>query len=441
MIPGLDKDQFAATLHKQLSPTTPIQSQEHLRGREAQMREIEQALYAPGRSIFIHGERGVGKTSLAQTVAHQHQSSDYEPIILACQPQSTFAGIMSELISRFEVKKGQSTISGSAKFGVKGFGVELSGKREPQPRPEIDLDLNTAVQGLQQAAERRGGTTVAVIDEFDRISSEPERAHFADLIKQIGDQQIGVRFIFCGVADSLDKLLGAHESCYRYLAGVAVPRLPWEARWEIIDAAAAAFGITVSDHPRFRIAAISDGFPHYIHLVSEMLFWEMFNDEQVRTTPTKANYQAAVAAAVQGIEQHLKRTYDKATIRGEGEYEHILWAVADHGDLIRNTNSIYQSYTGLAANIEADPLDRNVVVNRLSTLKTESCGRILVSERRGFYQYREGMMRGYVRLRAEERGIELETDYASGPASKTVWRQRGARRSFQWRPPDDIYES
>src|SRR6185312_6350877 len=116
-------------------------SQEHLRGREAQIREIEQALYARGRSIFIHGERGVGKTSLAQTVAHQHQSSDYEPIILACQPQSTFTRIISELISRFELKKGQSTISGSAKFGVKGFGVELSGKREPQPRPEIDLDL------------------------------------------------------------------------------------------------------------------------------------------------------------------------------------------------------------------------------------------------------------------------------------------------------------
>jgi uncharacterized protein len=137
------------------------------------------------------------------------------------------------------------------------------------------MDSNAAVQALSEISERREGTTIVVIDEFDRISSDDERTHFADLIKQIGDQQIDIRFIFCGVADSLDKLLGAHESCFRYLAGILVSRLPWEARWEIIDGAAAAFGITVNDHPRFRIAAISDGFPHFVHLVSEKLFWEI----------------------------------------------------------------------------------------------------------------------------------------------------------------------
>jgi uncharacterized protein len=103
---------------------------------------------------------------------------------------------------------------------------------------------------------------------------------------------------------------------------------------------------------------------------------------------------------------------------------------------------MFQSYIRLASNMESDPLDRGAFVSRLSTLKTESCGRILTSERRGWYQYREGMMRGYVRLRTEEQAIELETDYAAGPSSKTVWRQRGARRgTIRWKEPEDIYES
>lgn len=149
---------------------------------------------------------------------------------------------------------------------------------------------------------------------------------------------------------------------------------------------------------------------------------------------------AAVSAAVQGIEQHLKKTYDKATLRGSGEYEQVLWAVADHGDLNRNIDSMLQSYLRVAASMGNEPIDREAFVARLSTLKSDSCGQILESERRGFYRYREGMMRGYVRLRAEERGIELNTDYEVGPTSTTMWRQPSARRVFRYKEPDKIYE-
>jgi|ERR1017187_2153403 replication-associated recombination protein RarA len=75
MIKTLNREDFANLLHANLSPTSPIQSQEHLFGRSKQLQLIEQALCAPGRSIFIYGDRGVGKTSLAQTVAYSHQGS------------------------------------------------------------------------------------------------------------------------------------------------------------------------------------------------------------------------------------------------------------------------------------------------------------------------------------------------------------------------------
>jgi hypothetical protein len=38
------------------------------------------------------------------------------------------------------------------------------------------------------------------------------------------------------------------------------------------------------------------------------------------------------------------------------------------------------------------------------------------------YQFRESIVRGYVRLRAEEKGLELALDYAAGTAtSTTTW--------------------
>jgi len=90
MIPGCDRARFVEILTAHLSATRPIQSQENLYGREPQLRQIEQALCAVGRSVFIYGELGVGKTSLAQTVAYSQQSAKHNPILLACTPETTF---------------------------------------------------------------------------------------------------------------------------------------------------------------------------------------------------------------------------------------------------------------------------------------------------------------------------------------------------------------
>src|SRR5438445_8939792 len=82
---------------------------------------------------------------------------------------------------------------------------------------------------------------------------------------------------------------------------------------------------------------------HYVHLVCEKLFWEMFDDPDGCSKPTIEHYRAAVAQSL-GIEQHLQKAYDHATMKNSDGYEEVLWAVADHSDLVRSSDSIYQSY-------------------------------------------------------------------------------------------------
>src|ERR1700689_5091041 len=106
MIPGFDeREQFGKVLHENLRPTRPIESQEYLYGRAKQVQQVEQALYAPGRSIFIYGDRGVGKTSLAHTVAYLQQAADRDPVFIACGPSSTFSGVMSTVIASLKPEK------------------------------------------------------------------------------------------------------------------------------------------------------------------------------------------------------------------------------------------------------------------------------------------------------------------------------------------------
>ena len=436
MIGNLAEEEFARILHTHLSPSTPVQSEEHLYGRDAQIQRIKEALYSPGRTIFIYGDRGVGKTSLAQTVAFAHQSSEHDPIIKACSSRTTFGELIIQIADDLQGRVPRSDTT--AKLGYKlpkGLGsaeLEVKHAKHKVESPEAAaMDLNHAVALLAKAVADRRGDTVVVVDEFDQISKDSERTSFADFIKQIGDQQLSVRFIFCGVGESLEKLLGAHKSCHRYVEGVEVTRLSWDAREAIVDSAAGGLKVTVGKHPRYRIAAISDGFPHYVHLIGEKLFWAMFRDPHARLEPTQEHYHEAVNAAVLAIEQHLKAAYDAATMKATSDYEDVLWAFADHPELIRSIDSIFESYIEIMRKQEESPMDRNAFVGHLQALKSVSCGSILASDRRTFYRFRENILRGYVRLRAEDQGLELARDYysASLASATSTWTPRGARKS------------
>ena len=58
---GYGKRSFGLRLNEIVSPSRPILSIEHLVGRDRELDRIEKALLAPGRNVFIFGERGVGK--------------------------------------------------------------------------------------------------------------------------------------------------------------------------------------------------------------------------------------------------------------------------------------------------------------------------------------------------------------------------------------------
>ena len=85
-IVGFNRDEFERALRATLSPTTPIRSPEFLRGRHKALEDIRRALVQPGRHIFIYGDRGVVKTSLAQTAAYEHQYASPSPVLLGCDP-------------------------------------------------------------------------------------------------------------------------------------------------------------------------------------------------------------------------------------------------------------------------------------------------------------------------------------------------------------------
>jgi uncharacterized protein len=239
--------------------------------------------------------------------------------------------------------------------------------------------MNEVVSLIAYVAGLHSKQPVAIIDEFERICDLNERTLFADFIKQIGDQSVGLKLIFCGIGSALDELLDTHHSCYRYLATMHLERLGYQPRLEIIDGASKALGVTVEDTTRYRIAAISDGFPHYVHLITEKLLWAVFEDQADVNITTPAHYLAAIKCAVQDIEPHLRSLYEKASLKYSDEYETVLWAVADHHELKRRSVDIYDSYQRLMTCRGLKPMSREKFNTRMNLLKKPTHASILIS--------------------------------------------------------------
>jgi hypothetical protein len=299
----LPEHQFGDLMKTVLSPSRAIQTPEWLKGRDKQLADIRRALHMEGRQIFIYGYRGVGKTSLAQTAALQHQSVDAHPITLGCTENGTFFQTIHDLFGKAfpsdpSVTKRTFSGGGGIKWSV--LSAEMKASIEQGVVPTLN-SLNEAIALTEFVASLHSRQTVVILDEFDLIRSSQEQALFASYVKQIADQRINIRYFFCGIADSIDKFFGSHESTYRYFHTVKLDRLEFSPRLDIIHSAAKALGIEVDDNTASRIARISDGFPHFIHLVCEKLFWIVYNDPASGMKGSPDHYEQAVAEAVEDI--------------------------------------------------------------------------------------------------------------------------------------------
>ena len=403
---------FGKLLGSVLSPSRPLRSEELLSGRTKQLAVIKKALYQRGRHVLIHGFRGVGKSSLAQTAAYS-LAGENQPVIVGCDSGSTFKSVMKDILSEVSdfkpnVDKRISEVGGGFSLGIFGNAKRTTEENAPQE----PFSVNEAVRLIKFLTENYAENMVIVIDEFDQIKEDSHQRAFASFVKQVSDKQVPARFIFCGIAENVEDIMSAHGSADRYFHTVELGQLPWEARFDIVTTAADQLGIEVDENSVIRIARISDGFPHYVHLISEKLFWQVFSHRD--KTGGKVNgdlFEAAMSDAAGSMEMKLRGPYETATQKYSNDYEHVLWATADGHELKRRSIDIYESYERIVQSLQVESLDRERFNQRINALKRQNYAEILTGSRQGWYEFTEKVVRGYVRLKAEQAGVVLEHDH------------------------------
>ncbi|GAB6263229.1 AAA family ATPase [Photobacterium sp. R1] len=439
-IKGFDRKEFMSVLHEVLSAANPIDNINQLFGRAKQVDDIEMALHAKGRHAFIYGDRGVGKTSLAHSVAYVIQSSDNKPILVSGEPTSTLASITRVIMAYAKANVDTAKYNRKFKLGPSFMQYEHTSEVNGQPTDFEIVDTLTAALSLNSLSEWHSETPVIVLDEFDQVP-ESVRGEFGILLKQLGDMGSKVKIIFTGIGDSLNDLLHGHLSSSRQLHQVKLDVLPWDGRYAIIKAAFDRFGVKIPDDIRYKIAGLSDGFPSYVHLLCEMLLKEAFRADVVVEEVTHDQFITALNEAIESVAETLRNSYDKATLGRSEHLHHILWAMADSADLIREYSHIYFSYKkimevldtrtrvdfaiGEVETVGIEILDEKKFKQEFSKLKQEKFGCIVenaLGSRRGWFKFSENIIRGFVRMVAEGKNVTLdfERNFTAMTASTRV---------------------
>jgi len=199
-IPGASEETLKQVLSENLTPSDSIKTPDRLFGRDKALQTIDRAFHSSSRQIFIFGDRGVGKTSLAQTAAYLHTGAENPPTYVMCGSTNNFSQTIQAIgnaIIPVEKRLERLATGGGVNFSVAGFGMGISDPTNQQIGIAAPQSLTDALDVIRYVASKRSGTVIIIVDEMERIKGDAEREKFAEFIRNLPELNVDVRFIFC----------------------------------------------------------------------------------------------------------------------------------------------------------------------------------------------------------------------------------------------------
>jgi len=256
---------FQVRLSSVFRPGAPIDSKALFYGRRQQVDDVINAAFQPGQHVVMYGERGVGKTSLAKTLAEILKSVGVTPLssgTINCDGTDDFSKLWHKVFRELQVVV-QSQEGGFCQ-SQKEIPINLDSLLPEKATPD---DVRFAItKAINIAAKDK--RMIIILDEVDRITKKQVTTLLADTIKNLSDHLVPVTIILVGVADAVDQLISEHKSVERSIVQVAMPRMSPAELTEVVRKGFESATMTIADDAVIRIVSLSQGLPHFTHLLS-----------------------------------------------------------------------------------------------------------------------------------------------------------------------------
>jgi Cdc6-like AAA superfamily ATPase len=385
------KKEVKLLLLKQVfSPSSPIKEKDFFFGLLKQLNKIADAINEEGQHAILYGDRGVGKTSLANIMATAY--TNLYPVKITCGKLDNFKTLWESALDSVQFSKTITGLGFNPQETKEIVQIGNQARNFPELRPSHIVQILNSLPA---------GRLLFIFDEFDNVSTKKARSTFSDLIKSMSDNNINSTIVLVGIADSIESLIGNHQSLERCLKQVKMPKMKNEECEEIITTGLEKLDITIDKKVKDQIIEFSSGFPHYVHLLCKYGAKEIIENEKKHFSPAYLNI--AIRQGIENTSEQLRISYRRAilTSNSSSKWRDLLFSCAVvkidefNAFTISEVVKIYNDNTG--KNVKNGSITYN-----LNQLVTENRGEVLTKLGKGMstrYMFNNPMMRAFVKLK------------------------------------------
>ena len=287
------------------SPHQPINERELFIGRVELITKVIDATYQAGKHVALFGDRGIGKSSLANSLRSTLSSMNNKNICIKrmCTVEHDFGMIWRHVFDDFQV--------------------------DGRPVPEIlgatpnPYDVYKIIRDIAP-----GRQITIILDEFDRVSDERTKMLMSDLIKTVSDNDERTTIVIVGVAKNISNLFSDHGSLPRAMQQLPMPRMDNNELKQILTSRLPLVGMSVAPNVIESIVALSQGFPGFTHLIGLNAARKAVQRKSVRISAQ--DLSGALEIVVGEADQSVTEAYFNAvrSSRVIHQYREVLLACA-----------------------------------------------------------------------------------------------------------------
>ena len=298
---NLPVDPRAVQLGNIFTPAAPIRDAALFSGRVEILYRVADAVNQVGMHCILFGERGVGKTSLANIIRLVLGDLTAQELTVAqvnCDTADDYGSLMRKLMGQIAVLQEWPRLG----FGevIDQHSAPLGNRLPENPSPNDMLNLLGSISA----------NWLLILDEFDRLADQNSIALLTDTIKALSDYAVPATILLVGAATDVGTLIGGHPSVERCLTQVQMPRMTSEELAGIVDTGLQKVGMAMDETDQWYIPAVSQGYPHYTHLLTLHAARRTLSDG--REVVTRNDIDAAIEESLIMTERSIRDRYSAA---------------------------------------------------------------------------------------------------------------------------------